>query len=1002
MWGGVKVRAHHGDIFRGWSAGQGLESLRRQLYREPRPWYIAWSLHHHKHLLSDHHCARLLAWCTTVMDLEKRQAAKRQAYMYSQQVFQVMVHSHKVGSETYQEFFRLCATGRDLTTAFRWQQYLVETGQPFPLSHYTWLLRVALLSPNDENAEDMAEAVWETYLARYCHLMKQEVTGDIATSHFQPSNEEETRELEGLFKAFKQLRSKIVHVAKPELLDFIDSLPGSSWNSATLDPWPTVSRHHTFSQLEAGVSWAPPTLSHPHLRDSLLHESFTNDLEKAAFLSDAQRVVTLVNEYLKRISVEKSGESGKKYRAGERDIWHRYSDPSVAAFRKPLVEAGGVTAELYHYLIVALSTTQPTLALRTLRRMEETNLRVLDLTRAVMIVRCEGSPADQQALLQEQLQEIALRQKINHDYDVTRDVELFWKFSYAEFFHYRNALSRTDLYRILIEGLGPVRVQELLTEAKANDSCSYEDVVVFDESFRAAAAAYFRGLCGQLDVNKAMDEIAAKMPKLDISLVGSMPHFSDYALPEGDFVATDISALRGKLVGFKRIYVLDSSFVETSEQFLTVGQTSNTEDTGPYLVLVPYCCLQQLASTIEQEQDIVTFDEALQEANKAEPFIASQRLRSLFALLRDMNKNRRTRVLHFSECLMAHSVESSQIKAAGLDPTSSDNDHLFLLIAMVRAIAPAESEVVLCTDDAALVKLFLDDKLTSFFVGKIFMLSSQPPQEVLDNGDGLIDDNPDLCVSMDFEPKLQAPAPFGRNHHGSEANTLLPSEAQEHEANADALGAAWLDMLDGQEQGEQHLDTANDTPHPQNGTSTWKVAREMGNAGAKEEGKDDDKDDDDDDLEARKHESLMNMYESEHAVVPVGALMAEASSLGSVFEQFDVLGPDAQMDCAVASPVPQQTTGQPNERPRKRSLLEAEARKNRGASNKQRFLLAKRLSNISGGRVPFNFRYRILDVNIRDPKNKPYEDAYKEGVAKKRESFKRNFSKSYLVGGGSP
>ncbi|ESL07416.1 hypothetical protein TRSC58_04894 [Trypanosoma rangeli SC58] len=252
---------------------------------------------------------------------------------------------------------------------------------------------------------------------------------------------------------------------------------------------------------------------------------------------------------------------------------------------------------------------------------------------------------------------------------------------------------------------------------------------------------------------------------------------------------------------------------------------------------------------------------------------------------------------------------------------------------------------------------------------------------------------------MNFEPKLQAPAPFGGNHHGLEASSLLPSQAQEPEANADALGAAWLDMLDGQEQGEHHVDTANDTSCPQNGISTAKVAREMGNAGAKEETKDDD---DDDDLEACKHEKLMNVYESEHAVVPVGALMAEASSLGSVFEQFDVLGPDPQMDCAAASPVPRQTPGQSNERPRRRSLLEAEARKNRGASNKQRFLLAKRLSNISGGRVPFNFRYRVLDVDIRDPKNKPYEDAYKEGVAKKRESFKRKFNKSYLVGGGSP
>ncbi|RNC53058.1 hypothetical protein TcCL_ESM09653 [Trypanosoma cruzi] len=146
----------------------------------------------------------------------------------------------------------------------------------------------------------------------------------------------------------------------------------------------------------------------------------------------------------------------------------------------------------------------------------------------------------------------------------------------------------------------------------------------------------------------------------------------------------------------------------------------------------------------------------------------------------------------------------------------------------------------------------------------------------------------------------------------------------------------------------------------------------------------------------------MNTYDSEHAVVPVGALMAEASSLGSVFEQFDVVGPDAELERAMASPAPYETPGQPSVRPRRRTLLEMEARRNRGASSRQRFRLARRLSNISGGRVPFNFRYRVLEVNIADPKNKSFVDAYKKGVAKKRESFKRKFKKSYLVGGISP
>lgn len=986
MWGGVKARVQHGDIFRAWSASQGLETLRHRLHREPRPWYVAWSLHKHRHLMGDHHCARLLAWCATVMNLERRRPAKRQAYMCAQQVFQVMVHSHKVGAETYREFFRLCATARDLTTAFHWQQYLVETGQSFPLSHYTWLLHIAALSPNDEQAEDMAEAVWEVYVARYCCPVRNDVTGDTATSHFQPSNEEESRQLEGLFRAFKALRPKIEHGTKSELLQFIDSLPDVTNSCAVNSAWPTTSRHHTFRELEAGASWKPPSLFHPRLRDSLLHADFVGDLEKAAFSSNVQRVVEMVNEYLKRILAEKNKTSAEEYRAaGRRDIWHCFADPSAMAFRKPLVEEGGVTAELYHYLIVALSTTQPSMALRTLRRMEEAGLRVLDLTRAVMIVRTEGSAAEQQALFQDQIREMELRRKIDEDYDITREVELFWKFKYAEFFHYRNSLTSMEFYRLLIEGLGPARVQQLLLDAKLHDVCALEDVVVLNKAFREAAAMHYRSLLGETEVNNALDTIARQMPKLDISLMGSLPHFSDYALPESDFVATDVLTLREKLGGYSKIFILDSSFVETSEQFLALGRSSIAKEPGSFLVLVPYCCLRQLASTIEQEEDIVSFDAALQANNNAEPFIASQRLRGLFALLNEGgNMNTRTRVLHFSECLLAHTVDT-----AGLDPGHSDNDHLLLVLAMIRAIAPETSRVVLCTDDAHLVKLLYSEKHASLFAGEVLVMSSAPSQEIVNTEENLINDNPDLCVPIDFEPKLHSSITDTERNHVSSGKLMAPSALQASAVDTDAATPTWLDMLDEEEEKTQRPSDAacSATPDQNN------VLKEGVMAGNEEESDDDG---------AKEHERLMNMYDSEHAVTPVGVRMAEASSLGSVFEQFDVLGPDAELDRAASSTAAPRTSDQPRDKFARRSLLDMEAKRNRGASNKQRFRLAKRLSNISGRRVPFNFRYRVVEVDITDPRNKSFRDAYKEGVAKKRESFKRKFHDSYLVGNVLP
>ncbi|ORC93720.1 uncharacterized protein TM35_000015970 [Trypanosoma theileri] len=1005
MWGGVKARGHHGDVFRAWGGSQPLEPLRRRLYREPRPWHLAWALHRHRHLLADRHCARLLAWCATVVQLEQRRIPRRQAYMYTQQAFQVMAHSHKVGAETYQEFFRLCAVGRDLTTAFRWQQYLVETGELSPLSHYTWLLHIASLSPSDESAEDMAEAVWETYLARYCSQVKHDITGETKFAHYQPSNDDEAKQLEKLFKAFKVLRPKIVNGAKPELMEFIDALPESENLDVCCSAWPTVSRHHTFPHLEAGVPWTSPTISHPHLRDSILHESFVSDLKSAAFSNNVKRVVSLIQEYRERVAEEKEKASARKYLAGERDIWRDFSDPSSLAFRTSLVEDGGVTSELYHYLIVSMSVSQPSVALRTLRRMQEANLRVLDVTRAVMIVRCEGSPKEQLQMFQEQLQEIRERQKIEEDYDVTREVELYWKFCYTDFFYYRNALNRRDFYRMLMEGLGPRRVQQFILDAQVYGTCSFEDITVLDEAFRNTAAMYYRNFIGN-EVNKALDEITKHIPKLDISLIGSIQHFSDYALSSGDFIATDISTLRTKLVGFSTICVLDSSFVETSEYFLTVGKTINASNNnsnsggGSSLVLIPYCCLQQLATTIEESKDYISFDPALQEANKSEPFIASQRLRSLFALLGNKEKDVKTRILHFTESLLSHAIPETTLKTINLDPAKSDNDHLLLVVAMIRAIADKDTNVVLCTDDPSLVKQLQSSKLTSLFSGKISVMSSEPPKNIVQKEENLINDNPDMCILTEFQPRLQFSNAIST--HVPSNISLKPSPIETLTEDTEVLGSAWLDMLNEEE--EEKEETLHSSPTEGNTSTTNTTTSSSTNLTYNQNRVKHEKNlvqtvtNKDEEKIAQEYEKLMNLYDSEHAVAPVGVLMAKASSLGSVFDQFDTIGPDTEMDQAMSAPAPQREIGQDKEKPRRRSPLEREDLRNRGASNKERFRLARRLGNISGGRVPFNLRYRILEVDITDERGKHYKEAYKEGLEKKRASFKRKFQRSYLVG----
>lgn len=61
-----------------------------------------------------------------------------------------------------------------------------------------------------------------------------------------------------------------------------------------------------------------------------------------------------------------------------------------------------------------------------------------------------------------------------------------------------------------------------------------------------------------------MNVITQHMPQLDIALIGNVPHFDNYALADDDDIATDTQSLSARLTKYDHVYILDSSFIETS------------------------------------------------------------------------------------------------------------------------------------------------------------------------------------------------------------------------------------------------------------------------------------------------------------------------------------------------------------------------------------------------------------------------------------------------------
>ncbi|KPA82405.1 hypothetical protein ABB37_03481 [Leptomonas pyrrhocoris] len=1089
MWGGLKKRTHYGDLFRRWSASRGLEELRIALYKEPRPWYLAYSLHQHNHLLQDHHCARLLAWCTSIVELQPSHTAKQEAYRYTQEMFQLLMRHHKAGGETLNEYMRLCAVGADLTSAFDWFKYWQEAQLDgwAALDTLTWLLQVARTTPSDERAEDMALTVMDLYTSRFATVQKDPQGGKRGSCsaaaetsstpppflHYAPTSAKDVEALRRFFSTFKALEPRLRHNAL--LRSFLDTLPPSvaeaEANCAAFG-WPVESPHRIFPQLEQHVHMCAYThddnsvlyasASPPRLRDSLLHDNYIAKVERSAERHNVTDVVALVEEYERRVTEERDKTNGERTpalrrRSVEGELWRRSADPGAVAYRRRLVEGGGIPPELYHYLITALATTQPTAALRTLEGMEAANLRPLDLTRAAVIVAVRDSTEDQRRLFQRQLDEIDARARLDADHDTHKVVESYWKFDYTEFFYHRNALSRVQFYLFLIARLGAQALQQLLLDTQVHGPlATAEDLVVLDDDLRHASRLFFRSRVGRGPVQAALDAVSHHMPKLDISLVGTLPHFENYFVEAADDIALSEGALQALVQPYDTIYVLDASFVETSESFLSVGGTSRS------LVLIPYLSLAQLASSVSNSDTFTSFDPALQQSIRAEPFLASQRLRALFAMLTASSVraassttqhgsgaesparmlHRRARVLHFTECLVANQVEQEVLDSLHLSPSTDDNDQLLLVLAMLSCLKESTTRLVLCTDDTQLVERLEALQNSDLFGSAVEIVSTAPPAN-LDLEKDLVDDNPvwrddRWRTAAGFEPRLDIAAALPpqdpssadamdqrrtgdigsaqpRERQGGQDSPSAASAAQPLSqacANAEKDGVSsdvsevmnspWLALLEEQEgEGETQMKGAMRSgtaasPPSAAGASTQADASTAqpiasplfasSSSVASTE------------REQEVRDEHMDLYETPFDVVPVGVRMAEASALGSVFAEFDSMDPEqraareadhAAARCRLAPGTGDEGGASGPSRRRRPSMLEREMLANRGFSNKDRFLMARRLSNRSGGRVPFNMRYRVVEANVRDPRNVHLRKVFQEGLNKKRAAFKR-------------
>lgn len=683
MWGGLKGRAHYGHVFRQWNATKPIEEVRQALFKEARPWFIVHSLHEHRHHVSDHHGSRLLSWCTTVTQLAKTVEEKRRAYQYSQEVFRILSNHHQVGEASILEYMRLCAVGKDLSAAYSVYQHFVLNVSAAPIAgdsescakclpsfqksstiklvYLAWLSRIAMLSPSDEKAEDMIMGIVDLFTQKIGPLPCDSVP---ARSVAEGNSLKECSvwptlapvEQEQLQYLCCCLVSLVPRVEEKKLRATLKSIPISAREAKEYlqsHGWPFSAHHHSFPCLEGGRMYdtdhiirdvkhgnsncgSSPYSSFsilPHLKDSILNPTWIEQLETSAFRYHNVQDVIRVLESVQRL-VQKEMECTKNgsppphsvLRRQESMLWRHLRDPSAILFREKIVKNGlhSITPELYHYLIVALAPLKPTAALRTLQRMQDAKLRVLDLTRAYLIIHVRESPVDQDKLFTEQLNEMESRKRLDEDHRMNAHLEAYWKYDYVTFFHYQNMLSKENFLFFLMKGLGVRAVQDLLlrhyfSSSKSDpDALTREDeakkqlqvdLVVLDADLRHATYRFLSQAFGEVSVQTCLDEVTEVMPQLDISLIGGdIPHFETYSLVSSgataakkciandtdkekfkshqhlpvenseevgkkeDFIATDIPSLRRLLAPYDQIYIVDASFVETGDAFLGLGK----------------------------------------------------------------------------------------------------------------------------------------------------------------------------------------------------------------------------------------------------------------------------------------------------------------------------------------------------------------------------------------------------------------------------------------------
>ncbi|CCW60719.1 unnamed protein product [Phytomonas sp. EM1] len=340
---------------------------------------------------------------------------------------------------------------------------------------------------------------------------------------------------------------------------------------------------------------------------------------------------------------------------------------------------------------------------------------------------------------------------------------------------------------------------------------------------------------------------------------------------------------------------------------------------------------------------------------------------------------------------------------------------------MLCTLAPSTTQIVLCTDDQAVVDT-LKRVSPRLFAREVEILSTETPETIVDVDEALINDTPCIDFTLeDFAPRcgrakvlddaalsplksipdvLASPAEE-RPEAVTDPKAALPHDESDlstakHEgvAGPDALhlwDSPWLSMLNDPLEDPVLVPTAEQEDARAEGGSSEKASSApalsegftaTAREGALEHG------------EQPPYEALMDLYASPNDVIPIGVKVREANDLGSIFGQFDVMDPDAralQEEEAKARRSRLTAEGgahQTGKRRRRRLELEKEALNSRGASNKEKYHLARQLSNQSGGRVPFNFRYRVVEANILDPRNAPLRKSYEEALQKKREAFK--------------